>query len=69
MRQISRSETAEELPNGFIKLANGTCLTPAQFERLQEVDAETLYILFVDPVLQTKRTEAGDKSPIIEFKD
>lgn len=56
MRNISRSEIAEELPNGFIKLATGTCLSPEQFERLQEVDANTLYIIIVDVDLQRART-------------
>ncbi|MBL7850710.1 MAG: hypothetical protein JNN04_07405 [Cyclobacteriaceae bacterium] len=59
-----------ELENGFFKIeATGAVLSPEQFKKLETLTPTVHYFIIVDPELQRLRTEAGDKSPIIEFKD
>lgn len=47
-----------ELPNGNLQLENGLILTPGEWKKFRQLVDEPA-VVFVDPVLQLARTDAG----------
>ena len=48
----------DEMPNGDYLLENGTILAAAEFEALQSLQPDTVWIIFIDCASQRKRTNA-----------
>lgn len=47
-----------ELPTGDFQTKTGVVLSPAEFEKLQSLQPDTLWIIFVDCDSRIKRTNA-----------